>query len=168
MLNALVQQTERLMAMNHTVWQRHANPWSGWSRVSILPLLAIAIWSRVWIGWWALLPVGAVLIWTWLNPRLFPPPASTDNWMSKGVLGERIWLLRSKEPALAHHLPVIRSLTIATSVGTILLVMGLALSHLALTMTGLAIAMLSKLWILDRMVWIYSEFGDDQGPPTTE
>ena len=152
---------ERIMAMDATVWARHANPWSGWSRVSILPLLAVAVWSRVWIDWWALLPIGAVLIWTWLNPRLFPPPASTDNWMSKGVLAERIWPLRCKDPVLAHHVPVIRVLTIATSTGAVLLVVGLAELNLSLTMTGIAIAMLSKLWLLDRMVWVYSEIGED-------
>lgn len=153
--------TERIMAMNATVWARHANPWSGWSRVSILPLLAVAVWSRVWIGWWALLPIGAVLIWTWLNPRLFPTPASTDNWMSMGVLGERIWLLRGKDSALAHHVPVVRALTIATATGAVLLVVGLAALNLSLTMTGIAIAMLSKLWLLDRMVWVYSEIEED-------
>ena len=159
---------ERIMAMNPAVWARHVNPWSGWSRVSILPLLAVAVWSRVWIGWWALLPIGAVLVWTWLNPRLFPPPASTDNWMSKGVLGERIWLSHSTDPVLAHHVPVIRSLTIATSVGAASLLVGLAILNLPLTMTGLAVAMLSKLWLLDRMVWILSEFDEDQGHPESE
>jgi hypothetical protein len=44
---------ERLMAMDDRVWRRHANPWSGWTRVTVLPLLVLAIWSRVWIGWWA-------------------------------------------------------------------------------------------------------------------
>jgi hypothetical protein len=46
---------ERLMAMDDGVWRRHANPWSGWTRVTVLPILVLAIWSRVWIGWWALL-----------------------------------------------------------------------------------------------------------------
>jgi hypothetical protein len=163
MLNGLGQRAERLMAMNSTVWARHANPWSGWSRVSILPLLAIAAWSRIWIGWWALIPVLAVLAWTWLNPRLFPPPASTDSWMSKGVLGERIWLSHSKDTVLAHHVPVVRALTITASTGTVLLLVGLAALNLPLAMTGLVVTMLSKLWILDRMVWVYSEFGEDQG-----
>jgi hypothetical protein len=29
-------------------------------------------------------------------------------------------------------------------------------------MTGVAIAMLSKLWLLDRMVWVYSEIEEDR------
>ena len=168
MLNALSQSAQRLMAMNDEVWARHANPVSGWSRVSILPLFAIAVWSRVWIDWWALVPVGAVLIWTWLNPRLFSSPASTDNWMSQGVLGEHVWLSRGKECVLAHHGPVIRNLTISTAAGVVMLLIGLVVLNVALTTTGLAVAMLSKLWILDRMVWVYSEVDDGQGLASLE
>ena len=153
---------ERIMTMDASVWERHANPWSGWSRVSILPLLAIATWSRIWISWWALAPIAIILFWTWINPRLFPPPASTDNWMSKGVLGERIWLQREHNADLLHHAPIIRNLTIATTVGTVCLVAGLALVNLTLTMVGLAIAILSKLWLLDRMVWVYEQGGTAQ------
>jgi hypothetical protein len=36
-------------------WMRHANPVSVWTRFAVLPLLAAAIWSRDWIGWWCLL-----------------------------------------------------------------------------------------------------------------
>ncbi|MEL7048152.1 MAG: DUF6653 family protein, partial [Pseudomonadota bacterium] len=32
---------ERAMAMDDSVWERHANPWSAWSRVPILPLLCL-------------------------------------------------------------------------------------------------------------------------------
>ena len=69
----------RLFAMSDGVWARHANPWSVWTRMATLPVLLLALWSRAWIGWWALLPVAAVLVWTWLNPRLFPPPRTTDD-----------------------------------------------------------------------------------------
>lgn len=85
----------QLMAMDDVVWARRANPWSGWSRVSILPSLAPALRSRVWIGRRAIVVVGAMFLWPWLNPRLFPAPTSIDNGMSKGVLGERVWSLRA-------------------------------------------------------------------------
>lgn len=42
--------SEKLTGMTDAVWQRHANPISGWSRVPVLPLLALGIWSRVWFG----------------------------------------------------------------------------------------------------------------------
>ena len=159
---------EKIMGMNATTWARHANPWSGWSRVSILPLLTVAAWSRVWIGWWALLPVAAVLIWTWLNPRLFPPPASTDNWMSRGILGERIWLADGRAPALAHHRPAVRNLAAMGSAGALLLLLGLILLDLPLTVAGLAIAILSKLWLLDRMVWVHRDATGESKIPASQ
>ena len=33
-------------------WMRHASPVSVWTRFAVLPLLAAAVWSRDWIGWW--------------------------------------------------------------------------------------------------------------------
>ncbi|MCM5553971.1 DUF6653 family protein [Pleomorphomonas sp. NRK KF1] len=155
---------ETMMGMSDAAWSRHTNPWSGWSRLSVLPLLALAAWSRVWIDWWALAPIALVLAWTWLNPRLFPPPASTDNWMSRGVIGERIWLARSQDPALAHHRPVVRALTALGVAGAVILLAGLILLDLPLTGTGLAVAMLSKLWLLDRMVWVERDSHGDGAP----
>lgn len=78
------------MGMTPQVWARHSNPWSGWSRLTVLPLFALAVWSRIWLGWGALGPILLVLVWTWLNPRIFATPKRTDNWMSRGVLGEQI------------------------------------------------------------------------------
>lgn len=153
---------EKVMGMDDATWARHANPWSGWPRVATLPLFALAAWSRIRIGWWALAPIAAPLIWAWLNPRVFPPPASTENWMSKAVLGERIWLSRGDDPRIAHHRPVVRMLALAASVGAVLLLMGVASPNLPLTATGLAIATLSKLWFADRMVWVRADSGRDE------
>ena len=93
---------ERFMGLSVEVLARHANPWSAFTRFTVLPLLALAIWSRVWVGPWAWLLILLTLIWNWLNPRLFSPPSSLDNWASRGVLGERIWLNRRNE-VRAHH-----------------------------------------------------------------
>ena len=65
---------ERLMGMNDETWERHANPLSVYSRFSCLPLIVAAIWSRVWLGWWALAPLALAIGWTFINPRLFPAP----------------------------------------------------------------------------------------------
>ena len=59
--------SERLMRMDDAAWARHANPASVWSRFTILPLMTLAIFSRVWIGAWALIPVALVIAWTWIN-----------------------------------------------------------------------------------------------------
>jgi len=43
--------------MGENTFMRHANPWSGHTRFSMLPLLALAFWSRIWIGWWSIILV---------------------------------------------------------------------------------------------------------------
>lgn len=70
--------SERLMAMDNEVWARHANPWNVYSRFTCLPLVTVAIWSRVWLGWWALLPVTLGLFWAFYNPRAFAPSELND------------------------------------------------------------------------------------------
>ena len=154
--------SERLMGMNDTTWDRHANPWSGWTRITILPLLSLAIMSRVWLGWWAILPVLVVVIWTWLNPRLFRPPAHDGAWMTKGVLGERVWLARGDTPIPAHHARVARVLSIAAGLGVLVLAYGLWQLSVAWTVAGLIATMGAKLWFLDRMVWLLAEMQNDK------
>lgn len=149
--------TERGMLMTDATWQRHANPWSGWTRVATMPLLTMAIWSRVWLGPWFLLPLATLLLWIWLNPRLFPPPKSTDNWMSRGVLGERIWLANKPGTIANHHQRVIRATVWLASLGAVVWLVGLILLNLTATLTGLATSMLGKLWFIDRMVWLERE-----------
>lgn len=146
--------SERLMGMDDVAWARHSNPLSGWSRMSILPLLALAIWSRVWLGWHAIWIVVLVVVWTWANPRMFGPPQSNDAWMTQGVLGERIWLARASHPIPRHHERVARLLNIAAGVGVLVLAIGLWKLDIGLTLAGLITAMGAKLWFLDRMVWL--------------
>jgi hypothetical protein len=91
-------------AMSDRVWERHANPWSVWTRVASAPLPFVAIGSHAWLGWpLALILFAAVACWLWFNPRVFPPPISTNNWSSKAVLGERVWLNRSRFPIPGDH-----------------------------------------------------------------
>ncbi|MFC6727024.1 DUF6653 family protein, partial [Halobium palmae] len=57
---------DRRNLLPEAVWNRHANPWSGWSRVLATPAILYAVYRRdrrllaVAIGW------------TVLNPVLFP------------------------------------------------------------------------------------------------
>lgn len=143
----------KLMRMDEASWTRHTNPWSGWTRLTTLPLLSLAIWSRVWLGWWALLPVAIVLVWIWLNPRIFSAPLRTDNWMSRGVLGERIWL-ESHARVPAHHRRMARNLSVGSFLGLMVLGWGLIKLDLGFTVAGLAVTSLTKLWLIDRMVWL--------------
>jgi len=50
-------------ALDDKAWRRHANPWSVLLRSTALPILIFAFWSRLWLGWYALVPVTAALLW---------------------------------------------------------------------------------------------------------
>jgi hypothetical protein len=79
--------TDRRSRLEDTVWERHSNPKSGWSRLLIGPLIALAVYRRD----WRLL--GVALIATIVNPVAFSPPDSdTDSWMTRAVRAERWWL----------------------------------------------------------------------------
>jgi len=143
--------------MDAAAWARHANPWSGWTRVPALPLLALAIWSRAWLGWWALVPVAVLLAWLWVNPRLFPPPRDETAWMTRGVLGERLWLARDETPVPAHHRRAPNILSAIGAAGVLLAIGGLAMRAGWAVIAGVAVAMLAKLWFIDRMVWLHRD-----------
>lgn len=146
--------------MSDEAWQRHANPWSVWTRNTVLPLLIAAIWSRVWLGWWSLLPIALAVLWMWLNPRVFPPPASTNNWASKAVLGERVWLSRDKIPVPPQHRQMPLVLSVVSGLGVPFLVWGLVKLDVWPTLFGSALVYMGKLWFLDRMVWLYEDMKD--------
>ena len=148
---------ERGMAMDENTWARHSNPWSVWTRFSCLPLIILAIWSRVWLGWWALIAIGLALFWTWVNPRAFPPPNSTDNWASKGTFGERVFLNRKTIPIPTHHEHWAFVLGALSAVGLPALVWGLWQLDLVWTLLGLVLVVLPKVWFVDRMVWLYAD-----------
>ncbi|MBW4619352.1 MAG: hypothetical protein KME17_08335 [Cyanosarcina radialis HA8281-LM2] len=149
-----------IFSMSDAVWARHANPWSVWTRFTALPLLVLAIWSRVWLGWWAIVPVALAVLWTWFNPRVFPKPASTNNWASKAVLGERVWLNRNVIPVPQHHQRVPSILSAVSASGVIFLVWGLVALNVWSTLLGTVIIYLGKLWFIDRMVWLYQDMKD--------
>jgi len=149
-----------LFQMTDEVWARHANPWSVWTRYSSFPVLIISIWSRIWIGWWALVPLFFSVLWIWINPRLFDKPRSTDNWASKAVLGERVWINRKKIPIPDHHGRVISILKTISIVGTLICIWGLIWLSVWATIFGAVVVVLGKTWFLDRMVWLYEEMKD--------
>ncbi|MGI0487430.1 DUF6653 family protein [Pantanalinema rosaneae CENA516] len=146
--------------MSEDTWARHANPWSVWTRFTVLPLLILAIWSRVWWGWWALVPVTIALLWMWLNPRLFAKPQSTNHWASKAVFGERVWLNRDVIPVPRHHRHVPNLLSLVATIGMGFVIWGLVVLHLWAIAFGCALVYLGKLWFIDRMVWLYEDMKD--------
>ena len=148
---------ERLMGMDERAWARHANPWSVWTRIlTPLPLLALSIWSRVWIGGWCVVPLALTLAWIWWNPRAFPPPRRLDSWASRGVLGEHAFLEhRARVPA--HHRRAMAALTALSAVGVLPLAWGLwALDPWAAAF-GVLLAGGAKTWFVDRCVWVLED-----------
>lgn len=151
---------ERLMGMDDAAWARHANPWSGYSRFTVLPLIVLAIWARVWLGWFALLPLAASIAWAWLNPRAFAPPRSIDAWVTHGVFGERAFLNRASVPIPEHHISWAYLLTAVSALGVPPLVYGLWVFDLAWTLLGLVLTIGGKVWFVDRMAWLWADMKD--------
>lgn len=147
----------RTMKMDDDVWQRHASPWSIWTRFTCLPLIALSIWSRVWIGEWCLAPLTLSLIWTWYNPRAFSPPANFDNWGSKATFGERVWLNRPAVPIPNHHQIAAHVTSALAAPGLLAMAYGLYTLSVWPTCLGLFSCILAKVWFCDRMVWLYED-----------
>jgi hypothetical protein len=149
----------KLFGLQGERWMRHANPVSVWTRFLVLPLLALAIWSREWIGWWSLAAVVLVLVFMVVNPLLFPPPRSTSHWTSKGVLGERIWTDRRNVEIPAQYLDAaVTNATYAIQVvGMAIMVYGLVELDLLAVVSGTLITQTAKAWFIDRMVLLFED-----------
>ena len=157
-MNSTLESTiAKWFAMSDDVWQRHANPWSVWTRFTVLPILIMSIWSRAWIGWWSLLMLMAAIAWAWFNPRIFKKPSSTENWASKAVLGERVWLNRKKIPVPTRHKILPNILSGVSSIGLPFIIWGVWQLNIWPTIVGCIFVYAGKLWFLDRMVWIYED-----------
>ncbi|MEJ2888121.1 DUF6653 family protein [Actinomycetospora aeridis] len=151
----------RLFGLSGDRWMRHANPWSVWTRFAVLPLLALAAWSRVWIGWWALLAAAVVVVFTVVNPLLFAPPRSTRHWASKAVFGERIVSEKGAEKGAipeqfaGSRVPVVTSSLQVVALAA--LVVGLVRLDLLLAVTGVLFCQCAKAWYLDRTVLLFED-----------
>jgi hypothetical protein len=150
----------QLFQMDEATWTRHSNPWSVWTRNTVLPLLILGIWSRIWLGWWSLLLVAVALLWNWVNPRLFAQPETTDNWASKAVFGERVWMNRDTIPVPTQHQSMPNILTTVAAIGTGFVAWGVIELDIWITLFGVALIYAGKLWFLDRMVWLYEDMKD--------
>jgi Family of unknown function (DUF6653) len=149
----------KLFGLTGDNWMRHANPVSVWTRFAVLPLLALAVWSREWIGWWSLAAVALALVFMMVNPLLFPPPRSTRHWASKAVFGERIWTDRAKAelPPQFRRSGVTNATYAIQVAGLAVLVYGLVALDLLAVVSGLLIMQTAKAWFLDRMVLLFED-----------
>ena len=138
-------------------WMKHANPWSVWTRYSVLPVIVLAFWSRIWIGWWCVIPVILSLAWLFLNPVVFKKARSTKNWASKSVLGERVWMNRDKRDIPEYHKTLPAILNVISSAGMLLSIWGIVMLSVWPAILGISLAYIGKSWYLDRMVWLYED-----------
>ena len=137
-------------------WSRHANPWSAWSRFATgIPLPIVAIWSRVWIGWWAVLALGVVALWLWLNPRLFAPVDNDRGWMSRGVFGERALIEHRDLAKDLISIPRANGFNIVAGLGLIPLAYGLWALEPVATLAGASISVAGKMFFMGEMVALY-------------
>src|SRR5215204_3136475 len=124
--DTLEHRVAKLFGLEGDKWMRHANPWSVGTRFAVLPMLALSVWSRDWIGWWSLVPVTLSVVFLIVNPLLFPPPRSTRNWASKGVFGERVYANRKSveiPPQFRSRVPTVANTL--SGLGMLLLTYGL-------------------------------------------
>jgi hypothetical protein len=143
-----------VFGMTDDAWKRHANPWSVWTRFAAIPLMILAIWSRVWLGWWCLVPIAVVLVWLWLNPRVFAQVETPTSWTPKGIYGEKLWL-KERDRVSPDHLRVLRLLVPVGAAGFALLMYGLVRLQLWPTVFGASLIVLAQLWRIDRLVVFY-------------
>ena len=152
------QRIARLFGLTGDKWMRHANPRSVWTRFAVVPLLAPAIWSRAWIGWYSLIPIALALTWMVVNPLFFAVPRSTRNWASKGVFGERVYAERNTVELPAQYLTQVPNVANALSaVGLVVLAHGLTTLDLPSTIAGIVITSTGKAWYIDRMVLLFED-----------
>jgi len=157
----LERKISKLFNLTNENWLKHSNPWSVWTRYSVLPIIVLAFWSRLWIGWWCLIPGVMSLLWMFLNPIFFSAPKSTKNWASRSVMGERVFLNRDKIgiPEI-HKGPIHNILNGISSVGMIVAIWATVQYSIWGAILGTALAYLGKSWYLDRMVWLYEDMKD--------
>lgn len=142
--------------MTDEAWRRHANPWSVWTRFAAIPVMLTAIWSRVWIGWWAVIPVVLVIVWLAWNPHAFRPVDEPVAWSSRGIYGERLWLRdRSRMPA--GFAVVQRVWMVGAIAGAASIIWGLTALQVWPTVFGAALISYGQLWRIDRLGIFYDE-----------
>lgn len=151
----------RALGMNAKVWQRHASPLSVYSRMATLPVLILAIWSHAWFGTgFSVAATVGIMIWLWLNPRLFPPPRNTNNWASKAVFGERIWLNRLSVPIPPEDANRAMLLSLVSGVGFLAALSGAFLTNPVLAISGIVVTYAGKLSFLNNMASLYDRMRD--------
>ncbi|MFE1937612.1 DUF6653 family protein [Streptomyces sp. NPDC059474] len=146
--------------MSDETWQRHANPWSVWTRFAAIPAFELAVWSRQWLGWWCLAAVLAVVVWLWLNVHLFKPVEPT-SWAARGIYGEQLHV-DAKVPA--EHKATLNWLIASGLTGFALIAWGLTTLNIWPLILGTVMVVLAQLWRIDRYGLLFQQHLREQAP----
>ncbi len=129
-------------------WNRHSNPWSGWTRLLSTPVLMYALYRHN----WRLL--AGVVAFVAVNPVLFPEPGPEQegDWMYRVVEAEQFWLERRESEGARDVLQYPNALNVAN-----VPVFGYALYAAYRrkpvgTVLATAAAMALKLWFVNELV----------------
>jgi hypothetical protein len=130
-----------------TMWRRHANPKSGWTRLPSGAALVYAVYTR------NVRLLVAVLAWIAINPFLFPPPDEADAWMTRAVRAEQWWLYEQENATVGIDYP-----NVANAVGALGFCCALAAAwrrRPAGAAVGAIVSVALKLWWLRVLVSRY-------------
>ena len=153
---AFEQRIAGLFGLNDEGWARHANPASGWSRaITGLPAIVLPAVSRIWIGWWAVPLAILCIAWLIINPRLFPPPENDRAWMTRGVLGERMWVERKQTGLAEAQVSLPSWLTLASGIAFAVMGYGLIVLDWYAIIGGASVSWIAKMLFIDRTRAIY-------------
>ncbi len=92
---------KRAAVLRRTMFARHSNPWSAWTRWASTPLVLVPVWTR------RRRDAALVAAWLAVNPVVFPKPANDRVWATRAILGEELWTSRRMDTA--------RGISVATS-----------------------------------------------------
>jgi len=110
-----------------------------------MPILGAGLYLH---SFWLL---ALAVIWAAVNPIFFPKPKHVDNWMSKGVLGERLYFKDGKK--LRKDLPSLLNLA-NVPVFAAFIYFGWQRQLVPLVLAG-CLTMVIKFWFIDRMAALY-------------
>lgn len=149
--------------MDDAVWARHANPWSIWTRVPVMPVGVVVLLLREELGLWTWGILAALAVWVWLNPRAFAPPERLDRWDSRAVMGEKLWVERARRPIPAETAVMAARLSILQGLSVLPLIWGIWTLDWGVALTATALVLVSKFWFLDRMALLQAQMGTEGG-----
>ncbi|WP_230279034.1 DUF6653 family protein [Croceicoccus sp. Ery15] len=142
--------------LDNAGWDRHANPWSGWSRmITGWPVIIAVGWSRLWIGWWAVPLALVAALWLWRNPLSFPPARDDRSWMSRAVWGERLWIRREGLADAGLAVWKFHGWNVLAGLGAVVAIYGIVMFDVIACFSGALASFFAKIGFIARCEKLY-------------